>query len=116
MFTISKAQMTKLGEPALERFIVDTIIFMRAECTECTAGRNDGQLRHVVLQFIDIGKHYDVVTERNVQRLLFYTLQNKLSVPYSDPLEAALRIEGWDETYRIKQFIKLLPDHGDQGI
>jgi hypothetical protein len=116
MMLIKQAQMVKLGEPALQRFITDTVLFAREECTVFAQGKSDDELREVVVQFIDIGTHYNIVIERNVQRLLYYTLQNKLTIPYPPHLEEALRLEGWDENYRIKQFIKRIRIHGNQGI
>ncbi len=111
MLRLSQSQLIKMGEPALLRFVKETIGFMRAECPDHTAGKSDEELARTVNEYVALGKRYSITSELNVQKLLYHSIRYKLSIPFSEPLEHALRAKGWDQNYRIKRFIKLIVTH-----
>lgn len=112
MMIITKTQMVKLGEPALQQFISDTLPFLRKECPVFAEGKSDEDLTHVIHRFIALGKDYNITSGLNVQKLLYHTIHFELAVPFSEPLEQALRAPGWGQNFRIKRFIKLIVSHG----
>ncbi|NND94652.1 MAG: hypothetical protein HKN45_07265 [Flavobacteriales bacterium] len=108
---IKDSQINALGIPAKERFILQTIRFLRENTSDWAVDKNDEEIRRDIENMIRIGDEKNIKKEINIQKMLYHWIKYDLSLPFNEQIDHSLSIEGLNENRRIKEMIKVIRKH-----
>jgi hypothetical protein len=101
---IRNHQINKFSELSLEAFLERTILFFKKNFSEWVETKNEAELRNYIQQMIELGKSFQIFSELNIQKLLFYHIIFQFDIPLHPNLILCLANSNIDEDTRVENF------------
>lgn len=101
---LKNSQIEQFKRYMLEKFFINTILFLRNNFPEWCEGKNDEELGEFINLIMKFGKNYQIYSEVNLQKLMHYQILYKFDIPVHPKLEAKLSDFSQDENFRIENF------------
>ncbi len=108
MFTISKAQMAKLGAHSRREFVLRTVAFLKENTPQWTAERTNDVIVDHIQKTIDACARIDIRQEINIQKVLYHEIRTNNDPFAEGPIRDILTTPALIESRRVMKLIKYL--------
>jgi len=106
MFIVKKDLEIKLSEALVKRFIVKTLGVIEKDFPVWYNEKTEEERWHFIKYMIDFAKMNHIITESNIQKLIYWKIEYDYTIPLSKFRESKLNRENFDEQYRMDQFFE----------
>jgi len=108
MLTISKKQYEVFFNKEKDKFIEKSIVFLKENFLDWTKDKSESELVDFIEEIIDFGEQYNILSQLNLQKLMYYKIDLEFDIPLNEKLEESINIRNRHEEFLLRSFHRAL--------